>query len=299
VTQKTESKVIVVIPTYNRAHYLEQALENISRQSYNDMKVVVLDNASTDETPEVFTETVGKDNRFFYSRNETTISAAENFYRGLSITSSEYFMWRADDDLSDANYVEMLTDALDRDIHSELAFASYLQSRGDFQKKYELPDIVADTPLDRAVQFLPIARPTWIYGLWRRDALNENIRILGDRYPYVWASDHALMLPTMMKGLFSPVQSTLFHQRIVGTASYHLSPLDLLRARKAFMEFGLSVLDGLGHERVQRKRLLEALTAHVEARVAPRWKTRQNVLKQLRRSIRDSVKFRLGMSIPD
>ncbi|MEM9635221.1 MAG: glycosyltransferase family 2 protein, partial [Pseudomonadota bacterium] len=103
-----EAKVIVAVPTYNRAHFLTDALTNLRSQSFDDMKVVVIDNASTDNTPSVYEEIAGSDNRFHYVRNEFTIPAQDNFKRGLQITDSKFFMWRADDDLSDFNYIESL-----------------------------------------------------------------------------------------------------------------------------------------------------------------------------------------------
>lgn len=290
-----KAKIVVAVPTYNRAHYLRESLINLKDQTYQHMKVLVLDNASTDGTSQVFEEVVGEDPRFYLSRNESTIPALDNFKLGLKISESDYFMWRADDDLSDKNYVEALADALDQDLKSELAFSNCLQSRGNVRKTYKFPEEIAVAPFERAVQFLPIARPTWIYGLWRRASLEETIYNIGTIYPYLWASDHATMLPTMMRGRFSPVSNTQFHQRIVGPQTYHLPPRDLLLARKYFMRFGLSVLRQLDLTEMQRKQLRNALVAHVEARVAPLWQTRRRAVKQIRRSIRDKIKSHFGI----
>lgn len=45
--------VSVIIPTFNRAHYLGDALHSLERQSYRPIQVIVVDDGSTDETPEL------------------------------------------------------------------------------------------------------------------------------------------------------------------------------------------------------------------------------------------------------
>src|SRR5713101_9297191 len=44
-------RISVMIPTYNRAHYLPHSLESALRQDYANLEILLLDNASTDDTP--------------------------------------------------------------------------------------------------------------------------------------------------------------------------------------------------------------------------------------------------------
>jgi glycosyltransferase involved in cell wall biosynthesis len=63
------SAVSVVIPTYNYAHFLPQALESALAQSFHDIDVWVIDDASTDDTAEVVRPYL-KDPRVRYRRIE-------------------------------------------------------------------------------------------------------------------------------------------------------------------------------------------------------------------------------------
>lgn len=49
--------ISIVIPTWNGRHLLENCLESLTRQTYADMEVIVVDNGSTDDTVKWITET--------------------------------------------------------------------------------------------------------------------------------------------------------------------------------------------------------------------------------------------------
>src|SRR3954464_12037218 len=55
----------IIVPTYNRAHMLPGALETVKRQTFQDYEVVIVDDGSSDGTPELIKEWT-KDPRFKY-----------------------------------------------------------------------------------------------------------------------------------------------------------------------------------------------------------------------------------------
>ena len=57
----------IVLPTYNRAHMLPGALSTVARQTFGDFEVLIVDDGSIDETPEMIKEWT-KDARFKYTR---------------------------------------------------------------------------------------------------------------------------------------------------------------------------------------------------------------------------------------
>ena len=55
--------VSVIIPVYNVAPYLEEALESVINQSYNNLEILVIDDGSTDGSEIICEEYVARDKR--------------------------------------------------------------------------------------------------------------------------------------------------------------------------------------------------------------------------------------------
>jgi glycosyltransferase involved in cell wall biosynthesis len=106
-----KSTVTVCVPTYNRASSLDRLLQCLLKQAYIDIRIVILDNASADETEEVVGRYKKADSRFEYYRNESNIGPVANFNKVATYVKSDYFMWAADDDLMDEDYIKVCMDS--------------------------------------------------------------------------------------------------------------------------------------------------------------------------------------------
>jgi glycosyltransferase involved in cell wall biosynthesis len=87
-------KVSVIIPTYNRAHYIQKALDSVMAQTYQDFEVIVIDDGSTDNTREVVKQ-YGEKVRYFYQEN-TGIPGARN--AGIRNSAGDYIAFLDSDD---------------------------------------------------------------------------------------------------------------------------------------------------------------------------------------------------------
>ena len=87
--------ISAVIPTYNRAHFIGEAIESVLAQSRAVDEIIVVDDGSTDHTPEVL---AGFGNRIRYIRQENAgPSAARN--RGIQAAGGDYIAFQDSDDL--------------------------------------------------------------------------------------------------------------------------------------------------------------------------------------------------------
>lgn len=89
----TKRRVSVVITCYNHAAYLPEAIDSALAQTYDDVEVVVVDDGSTDSTPEIATDY--RNVRYVRQHNQG-LSAARN--AGLAASTGEYVIFLDADD---------------------------------------------------------------------------------------------------------------------------------------------------------------------------------------------------------
>jgi glycosyltransferase involved in cell wall biosynthesis len=107
------SRVVVGMPVFNGGPALAKALESILAQSYGEFRLIVSDNASTDETMAICTSIAASDSRVTYVRQPTNIGADANFDFVLAQADSEYFMWAAADDTRSPDFLALNVQFLD------------------------------------------------------------------------------------------------------------------------------------------------------------------------------------------
>jgi glycosyltransferase involved in cell wall biosynthesis len=95
-------RVSVIIPTYNRLHYLSLALQSVFDQSLTPLEVIVVDDGSRDGTPD-YVHGLGDRVRYFRHERNKGVSAARN--RGLDVAQGDYIAWLDADDLWEPDFL--------------------------------------------------------------------------------------------------------------------------------------------------------------------------------------------------
>jgi glycosyltransferase involved in cell wall biosynthesis len=115
-------KVSVVIPNYNHARYLKKRLQSVLEQTYQDLEIIYLDDASTDNSNEVFLE-FSNDPRIRSLLNEKNSgSPFKQWNKGIKNAKGEYIWIAESDDYANATLLEKLVDALNKNPAAGLAY---------------------------------------------------------------------------------------------------------------------------------------------------------------------------------
>ncbi|MFN3530991.1 MAG: glycosyltransferase family 2 protein [Candidatus Brocadia sp.] len=89
-------KVSVIIPTYNRSEFLSSAIASVLNQTFQDFEIIVVDDGSKDNTPEVVNRLNNK--KIKYIRNEINKGEAGARNTGIINSNSEYIAFLDDDE---------------------------------------------------------------------------------------------------------------------------------------------------------------------------------------------------------
>ena len=109
-----EDKISVLMPTYNDAKYISNAIERLLNQSYKNLELIVIDNGSIDETPKIIKEFAESDSRIKYLREQRSgqlnaLAIGAQFIKGKYVT-----LLHSDDELSDNKAFERNISAIEQ-----------------------------------------------------------------------------------------------------------------------------------------------------------------------------------------
>lgn len=90
-------KVSVLIPTYNYAHCLDEAIQSVLEQQYQDFELIIIDDCSKDNTDEVIQKYLS-DARVRYYKNSVNLGLVGNWNKCLSYANGEYIKFLCADD---------------------------------------------------------------------------------------------------------------------------------------------------------------------------------------------------------
>lgn len=121
------SLVSVIVPVYNVKRYLGKCLKSLSRQTYENIEIIIVDDGSTDGSEKICDEFAKKElrARVFHKKNGG-LSSARNF--GIKKARGEYLAFVDSDDFVDENFIKKLFQAI-VDANAEIAVCGYNDTR--------------------------------------------------------------------------------------------------------------------------------------------------------------------------
>ncbi|MDD6603196.1 MAG: glycosyltransferase [Eubacteriales bacterium] len=113
--------VSIIVPVYNVGLYLNDALNSLREQTYNNLEFVLIDDGSEDESGAICDKFAELDKRFsVFHKENGGVSSARNI--GVEKASGEYIMFLDADDMLEENAVEKLVDIITRETADVVLF---------------------------------------------------------------------------------------------------------------------------------------------------------------------------------
>tara|TARA_Y100000590_G_scaffold464136_1_gene632855 strand:- start:1777 stop:2916 length:1140 start_codon:yes stop_codon:yes gene_type:complete len=216
-------KFSVLLPTRNGEKYLKTCIQSILDQSYDDMELIVFDNANTDGSGLII-ESFSNDKRMKHYKSQTVVSVTENWNNALKKSSGDYVLMIGDDDYLLPGFFEKMELIIERNNEPDgITYNGYSfvypgvikDSRTSFYSdphfQYEehldrerlLPSYFLKSIVESMFSFRPRVPLNALPHLWSRKVIN---RLEGDlfRAPY---PDHFALNSLLLKAkswVFSP-----------------------------------------------------------------------------------------------
>jgi glycosyltransferase involved in cell wall biosynthesis len=234
----SDPHISVLMPVFNTAKYLQKALDSISCQTHVDFELVVIDDGSRDDSPELLKSHANKDDRMrLVLRENLGLIATRNEL--LRAARGGLVAWMDSDDISLPHRLALQSAAFAKDPRLVClgGAAQCIDPNGEFLNVERYPllhqEILLDQETGGAMRF-----PTT---MMRRDVA---LQVGGFREPFKIGEDFDLLLRLSEVGKMANLPETLYlyRQHIASVcatlgpqwATYRDHILDLARERRSF-----------------------------------------------------------------
>ena len=230
------NSLTVIMPVYNGEKYLEEAIDSILNQTFADFKLLVLNDNSSDSTPEILDTYQKKDNRVEIINKTKNEGPANLRNEGIERAHTEFIaLMDADDIALPTRFEKQL--AVFKNNPNIGVCGTWLTFFGDKQKliKHSV------NPEDLKVQFLSscgIGNPTVMF---RKSAIKD----FKFEHQYVPAEDYGLWSQVIQVTDFYNIPESLLNYRwhpnnISQTKEENLKKANVLIKKKQLLHFGIN-----------------------------------------------------------
>ena len=205
--------VTIGMPVFNASRYLDECLSALVEQTYPHIRIVISDNASTDDTLAICNKYAARDPRITIVRGDRNRGADWNHRRVLQLATGKYFHWQASDDTIAPNFIAACVAALEANPQAVLAYplTTIIDDAGAFVRKTSdrLPLDASDARVrfSALLSAWPITHSPF-YGVMRLSTATAL-----PPYGGFLAADRAFLAELALHGQFMQVEEYLMFRR--------------------------------------------------------------------------------------
>ena len=179
------SLVSVVMCTYNGGRFVAEQLESICAQTYDKLQLIIVDDASTDNTYEIVKQYADKDKRIQLYQNDNNLGFNLNFNKAGRLATGDFIAIADQDDIWELTKIEKLFAKINEDPDTLLVhcISARFEKFGKFHlKSYKLVNYLAGKDVRNFFLFNYISGHNM---LLRRSLLEKSLPFPGNVY-YDW-----------------------------------------------------------------------------------------------------------------
>jgi glycosyltransferase involved in cell wall biosynthesis len=222
--------VTLGVPVYNEEAYLARSLDDLLKQTYPNIEILIADNGSTDKTAEIAAAYAAKDPRIRHIRRPQNIGQNGNFNALPGEARGEYFCWVSGHDLLDPTFVADCAAQLAAHPEAVLAYPRtfYLDDSGNVTGEKSRPfDITRMSAQRRFREVMWRVDCNYVYGMYRRAAMVQTAL-----FRTVPAADRVFLSEMAVRGRFVPADTRKYYRPNRGSV-----PQTELAKRRRLMGF--------------------------------------------------------------
>lgn len=122
--EHTAPLVSVIMPAYNAAAFIEEAIVSVQAQSVSDWELLVIDDGSNDSTQSIVAELAGRDDRIRLFANPENVGVAKTRNRGMELFRGRYVAFLDSDDYWEPQMLEKMV-ARAEETAADIVYCSY------------------------------------------------------------------------------------------------------------------------------------------------------------------------------
>lgn len=116
--------VSIVMPVYNGEKYLRQSIASVVNQTFMDWNLIIVDDCSTDASPEIMNEYAKADDRIQVIHNEVNSKIPASLNNGFEKAAGRYYTWTSDDNIYEQDAIEKMVKYLDEHPDTGLVYSN-------------------------------------------------------------------------------------------------------------------------------------------------------------------------------
>lgn len=186
--------VSVIIPTYNRADLVGRAIQSVLNQTYQDFEIIIIDDASTDNTDKIMI--LLNDKKIKYIKNKKNVGGSESRNIGIKNAKGKYIAFLdSDDEWMPTKLEKQLRKINESSVFAKIIYAGYWVVKNDILELGQIPsrkgnihkdllyqDYVSPTStiflkkncFEKAGYFNPVLNARQDYDMWLRLSCHYN-----------------------------------------------------------------------------------------------------------------------------